>query len=111
MVGTTTAGKRILSFYYDRALLRCRDGYRYWLVAESDADFQLVARRPRGILVKSRPIPTRVADLGSHLDMEFIDEPEAHAHGGADEDPLVDGSGNRKLRGVEEEAERHWFLI
>src|ERR1035438_6413524 len=65
------------------------------LPAESDSHFQLVARRTRGILVERRPIPARVADLRSHLDIEFIHEPEAHSHGPAHQQPLGYRSGSR----------------
>src|ERR1039458_9002285 len=51
------------------------------LPAESDPHFQLVARRTRGILIERHSIPARVTDLRSHLDIEFIHEPEAHSHG------------------------------
>src|ERR1039457_207972 len=53
------------------------------LPAESDPHFQLVARRARGILVKRHPIPACIADLRSHLDIEFVDEPECCTSGGA----------------------------
>src|ERR1035438_926311 len=65
------------------------------LPAESDPHFQLIARRTRGILVERRPIPARVADFRSHLDIEFIYEPEAHSHGPADQQPLGYRSGSR----------------
>src|ERR1019366_6575899 len=48
------------------------------LPAESDPHFQLVAWRTRGILVERRPIPARITDLRSHLDIEFIHEPKSH---------------------------------